>query len=167
MLRTAGFFAATFFALTIVASIASGLASAQTGQPMLLPVDPAPLVAVTDGGERQFTIEVADDNGERSRGLMFRRDLPQSRGMLFVFENTRRVAFWMKNTPLPLDLIFVGEDGRVVDIMPGVPFSEAPIAPAGQVRFVLEVHEGTAAELGIKAGDRLRHPEIDAIAGAD
>lgn len=167
MLRTAGFLAAAFLALTIIASFAGGPASAQTGQPMLLPVDPAPLIAMTADGEEQFTIEVADDNAERSRGLMFRRDLPERRGMLFVFENTRRVAFWMKNTPLPLDLIFVGEDGRVLDILPGVPFSEAPIAPEGMVRFVLEVHEGVAKSAGIDVGDRLRHPKIDAIAGAD
>ncbi|MEX0955879.1 MAG: DUF192 domain-containing protein [Rhizobiaceae bacterium] len=167
MLRTAGFLATAFVAIAIVASLAGGPVSAQTGKPMLLPVDPAPLIAMTASGEQQFAIEVADDNTERSRGLMFRRDLPQRRGMLFVFEDTRRVAFWMKNTPLPLDLIFLGEDGRVLDILPGVPFSEAPIAPAGMVRFVLELHEGTAKAAGIDVGDRLRHPEIDAIAGAD
>lgn len=167
MLRTAGFLATAFFALAIIASFAGGPASAQAGEPMLLPVDPTPLIAMTAGGEQQFTIEVADDNAERSRGLMFRRDLPERRGMLFVFENTRRVAFWMKNTPLPLDLIFIGEDGRVIDILPGVPFSEAPIAPDGMVRFVLEVNEGVANTAGIDMGDRLRHPEIDAIAGTD
>jgi uncharacterized membrane protein (UPF0127 family) len=165
MLRTAGFLAA--FVMSVSVLFSSSLALAQTGQPMLLPVDPALLTAVTASGDQEFSIEVADDNDERSRGLMFRRDLPERRGMLFVFETTRRVAFWMKNTPLPLDLIFVGEDGHVLAIMQGEPFSEAPIAPAGQVRFVLEVHEGKAAELGIRAGDRLRHPEIDAIAGAD
>jgi uncharacterized membrane protein (UPF0127 family) len=166
MVRTAGYLAAVFFAVLIVSSFSSGLVAAQSGEPMLLPVDPAPLIVETAAGEREFSIEVADDNAERSRGLMFRRDLPETRGMLFVFEETRRVAFWMKNTPLPLDLIFIGEDGRVQAILPGEPFSEAPIAPRGPVRFVLEVHEGTAKELGIMAGDRLRHPEIDAIAGA-
>lgn len=158
---------ATLLSALIFAFALSGLsASAQSGQPMLLPVDPNPLIVDATGGETEFTIEIADSNAERSRGLMYRQDLPKMRGMLFVFEDTRRVAFWMKNTPLPLDLIFIGEDGRVRTIGRGEPFSEAPIAAAGPVRFVLEVHQDTAAALGISAGDRLRHPVIDAIAEA-
>lgn len=138
----------------------------QQGQPMLLPVHPERLVAQTAAeGEPSFTVEIADDDAERSAGLMFRRVMPDDRGMLFVFEQTRRVAFWMKNTPMPLDLIFIGEDGVVVDIKQGVPFSEASIAPQAPVRFVLEVKAGTAQKTGIVAGDRLRHPVIDRIAG--
>jgi uncharacterized membrane protein (UPF0127 family) len=145
--------------------LAAGTASAHAQQPMLLPVDPAPLVVETDAGERSFSIEVADDNSERSAGLMFRRIMPDDRGMLFVFENTRRVGFWMKNTPMPLDLVFIGEDGSVKAIMPGVPFSEAPISPSVDVRFVLELKAGTAQKTGVAIGDRLRHPRIDEIAG--
>jgi uncharacterized protein len=167
MSRIAGFLAAAFFTLCIVSLQSAGLASAQTGEPMLLPVDPAPLVASTRFGELGFSVEIADDNEERARGLMFRRDLPQTRGMLFVFENTRRVGFWMENTPLPLDLVFIREDGRIESILPGVPFSRETIPSQGQVRFVLEVHQGTAQQAGMKAGDRLHHPVIDAIAGTD
>jgi len=134
------------------------------GEPMLLPVDPAPLVVTTDAGQREFTIEVADDDRERSAGLMFRTDLDDTHGMLFVFEETRRVAFWMKNTPLPLDLVFIGEDGEVVSVMNGVPFSTAPIAPDAPVRFVLELNEGTAQKAGIAEGDRVSHPQIDMVA---
>ena len=167
MARIAGTAAVLGMAILFVSLSFGGPAAAQTGQPMRLAVDSAPLIAETDGGERQFSIEVADNNEERSRGLMFRRDLPDTRGMLFVFENTRRVAFWMKNTPLPLDLVFIDEGGVVRSIKQGVPFSEAPIAAEGPVRFVLELHEGTARKAGIRPGDRLRHPEIDAIAGTD
>ena len=166
MRRLAAFLTTLFLVLPIAAILTGSVAFAQNGQPMLLPVDPVPLVIDTAQGDRVFTVEIADDNAERSRGLMFRQNLPEMRGMLFVFENTRRVAFWMKNTPLPLDLIFVGEDGRVLTVGRGEPFSEAPIAPTGPVRFVLEVHQGTSGALGISAGDRLRHPVIDAIAEA-
>jgi len=130
---------------------------------MRLPVDPAPLVAETDSGERSFTIEIADDSSERSRGLMFREDMDDDRGMLFVFEQTQQVGFWMENTPMPLDLIFIGEDGRVRGILPGEPFSRASISPGEPVRFVLEVKAGIAAEAGIDNGDLMRHPVIGAV----
>ncbi len=135
------------------------------GRPMLLPVDPARLVAVTQGGERSFSIEIADDAAERSAGLMFRETMADDHGMLFVFQETRDVAFWMKNTPMPLDLVFVGQDGRVRAVLYGEPQSEAVIDPGEPARFVLELKAGTAARQGIKAGDLLRHPAIDSVAG--
>ena len=153
--------------LPLVLPLAATAVVAQSGQPMLLPVDPAPLVAATSAGNADFSVEIADTDAERSAGLMFRRVMPDDRGMLFVFEATRRVSFWMKNTPLPLDLVFIDEDGIVVDIRQGVPFSEAAIAPRSPVRFVLELKAGTAQKAGIVAGDRLRHPVIDRIAEAD
>ncbi len=131
----------------------------------VLAVDPAALVAVTPGGEKSFTIEVADDAGERSTGLMFRETMADDRGMLFVFEQTRPVSFWMKNTPMPLDLIFIAEDGTVSAVLPGEPFSEAAISPGEPVRFVLELKAGTAKKAGIVEGIRLRHPLIERIAG--
>lgn len=72
---------------------------------MMLPVDPTPLIAITSSSDRSFTIEVADEPSERSAGLMFRETMPDDRGMLFVFEGPQDVNFWMKNTPMPLDLI--------------------------------------------------------------
>lgn len=134
-------------------------------QPMILPVDATLLVATTDTGDHRFSIEIADDAVERSRGLMHRTDMPNNRGMLFVFEDTRPVSFWMKNTPMPLDLLFIGPDGRVAAIRQGVPFSEVSIAPGVPTRFVLELKEGTAAGAGITTGTQLRHPAIDAVAG--
>ncbi len=139
------------------------LAHAQDGAPMILPVHPVPLVAETNGKNRQFSIEIADDADERSRGLMFRHDMPDDRGMLFIFEQTRRVAFWMKDTPMPLDLVFIGEDGKVKAVLPGEPYSVAPIAPSDPIRFVLELKAGTAQKTGIQPGIRIHHPEIDAV----
>ena len=137
-------------------------ATASLGQdaPMALPLDPVPLVVETDAGKRVFQIEIADDPAERAAGLMFRDDLPDDRGMLFVFEETKPVSFWMKNTPLPLDLIFIDQNGLIRDVLPGKPFSEAAISPAEPVRFVLELKRGTAARSGIEDGDLLRHPAI-------
>ena len=146
--------------------VAAGHAAAAEGEAMMLPVDPAPLVAETDAGEEQFTIEVADDARERSAGLMFREEMGDAHGMLFIFGETRRVGFWMKNTPMPLDLVFIGDDGRVRAVMQGEPQSTAVISPEAPVRFVLELKAGTAQKAGIAEGDRIRHPQIDAIAGA-
>nr|WP_245450705.1 DUF192 domain-containing protein [Pseudaminobacter arsenicus] len=133
---------------------------------MVLPVDPAPLVAETSAGEHSFSIEIADDPQERSAGLMFRETMDDDHGMLFVFEQTQPVGFWMKNTPLPLDLIFIGQDGRVKEIHRGEPFSEAPIASQEEIRFVLELKQGTAQRVGVKEGDLVRHPTITRVMGA-
>jgi uncharacterized membrane protein (UPF0127 family) len=135
-------------------------------QAMVLPVDPVPLVARTAGGERRFSIEVADDQSERSAGLMFRQAMPDDHGMLFVFEATQPVGFWMKNTPMPLDLVFIGQDGIVRDVEHGEPFSEATISPDEPVRFVLELKAGTAERLGIAKGTDIVHPAIDQSSGA-
>lgn len=132
---------------------------------MVLPVDPAPLIAQTSSGDRAITIEVADEEHERSAGLMFRENMADDHGMLFVFQQTRDVGFWMRNTPMPLDLVFIGEDGTVRGIEPGEPFSDASISPGMPVRFVLELKAGIAQKAGIAAGDRIRHPQIDAVAG--
>lgn len=145
---------------------AAAFEQAESGDPMILPVDPAPLVVETAGGERRFSIEVADDDRERSAGLMFRTEMNDAHGMLFVFEQTRQLAFWMKNTPMPLDLVFIGGNGRVVGILRGEPYSTAPLAPEAPARFVLELKAGTAEKAGIADGDRVRHPRIDKVAGA-
>lgn len=160
-LRVAGVALAAFLAASV--SLAPAFADARA---MMLPVDPAPLTVTTDQGEKTFTIEIADEDAEQARGLMFRDSMADDRGMLFVLNQTRVPAFWMENTPMPLDLVFIGEDGRVGAIMKGVPFSRATITPGKPMRFVLELKEGTAARAGMKAGDRLRHPAIDAVAGS-
>ena len=122
--------------------------------------DPARnLVIETDSGSHTFTVELADTDEARQRGLMFREDLPPDTGMLFDFSPPRRVSMWMRNTPLPLDMIFITPAGRIAHIAEKtVPFSEAIITSPGPVAAVFEVHAGTAGRLGIKPGDRVRHP---------
>lgn len=141
-------------------------AETTAGAAMHLPVDATQLIAKTAGGDVPFSIEIAADDGERSAGLMFRKTMPDDRGMLFVFERTQQVGFWMKNTPMPLDLVFIGRDGRVRAVLPGEPFSEAVIAPAEPVRFVLELKRGTAQRHGIVPGVAMAHPAIDRARGA-
>ncbi|RWF39878.1 MAG: DUF192 domain-containing protein, partial [Mesorhizobium sp.] len=119
----------------------------------------------TKNGKRSFSIEVADTEAEREAGLMFREDMAANHGMLFVFDETRDVSFWMKNTPMALDLIFVGQDGRIRAIKQGEPQSEAIVSPGEPVRFVLELKAGTAARDGIADGDLLRHPAIGTASG--
>lgn len=135
------------------------------GAPMDLPVHPEPLTFEADGKTVAFDIEIADTTENRARGLMFRTEFPDDRGMLFVFEETRQVGFWMKNTPLPLDLVFIDENGVVIAVLPGEPQSTASIGPDGPSRFVLELNRGTAERVGLEAGMQLTHPEIQA-AGA-
>lgn len=155
------------FAVALVICVVASPAMAAEGQAMMLPVDPAPLVAVTAKGERAFQIEIADDDGEREAGLMFRQTMPDDRGMLFVFPQTLGVGFWMKNTPMPLDLLFIGQDGRIKAIRRGEPQSEAVIAPNEPVRFVLELKAGTAARENIEEGDLVKHPAVNSVSGVN
>lgn len=141
--------------------------SSADGQAMMLPVDPTPLVAETASGKRSFSIEIADTSAEREAGLMFRRTMADDHGMLFVFEKPGEVNFWMKNTPMPLDLVFVGQDGKIKAIKRGEPESEAIISPGRPVSFVLELKAGTAAKDGLRDGDLLRHPAIARASGAN
>lgn len=140
---------------------------ARAQEPMLLPIHPERLVIETAAGETTFSIEVADQPEKRRRGLMFRRSMRDDHGMLFVFEQSGRLGFWMQNTPMPLDLLFIGEDGRIRAIEQGEPFSTANISPPVEARFVLELKAGTAQKAGIALGDRLRHPVVDAVAVND
>jgi uncharacterized protein len=110
-------------------------------------------------GRHRFQVEVAVTPDEMAQGLMFRRSLPADGGMLFIYETPQRASFWMKNTLIPLDMIFIAPDGRILNIHErAVPQSLDPIPSAGPVRAVLEVNGGTASRLGIKPGDRVEHP---------
>jgi uncharacterized membrane protein (UPF0127 family) len=116
------------------------------------------LTVETAKGQTRFSVEVADTPQLRQRGLMFRRDLPADRGMLFDFGKPRPVQMWMKNTYIPLDMIFIRADGTVVGIgADTVPLSEDTVGVAEPVKGVLEVVAGTAARIGLKPGDRIRH----------
>lgn len=113
------------------------------------------------GGVR-FSVEVADEPAEWSQGLMHRTDLARDAGMIFVFPQPRPASFWMRNTPLPLDMIFIGDDGRVVNVAERTtPFSEQAVLSDGLVRAVLEVNAGLAERFGVEAGTPVRHPAFE------
>ena len=116
------------------------------------------LTVDTQSGPVSLTVEIADDDRERNQGLMYRRSLADDRGMLFHFQQPEHASFWMRNTILSLDIIFIGPDGRILNIADHTtPYSDAPIPAAGLTRGVLEIGAGRAAELGIRPGDRVRH----------
>jgi uncharacterized membrane protein (UPF0127 family) len=113
------------------------------------------------GGQARFTVEIADDVPERARGLMYRKAMPSGSGMLFVYDHPQNVAFWMKNTLIPLDLLFIGADGTVVRIKDKAkPGDETPIPGGQKVQFVLEINGGLAARLGLVEGAVMRHPAV-------
>jgi uncharacterized membrane protein (UPF0127 family) len=110
-------------------------------------------------GVHVFSIELAVTDEERSRGLMFRRSVPDSYGMLFDFKRDQEVTMWMRNTYVSLDMIFIQSDGRIRRIAENTETESDKIIPSGgQVRAVLEVAAGTARKLGIEAGDRVATP---------
>lgn len=119
------------------------------------------LSVVTSSGEHAFWVEIADEEPERQRGLMFREPLADDRGMLFEWpgEPAREQSFWMKNTPSPLDIIYINPQGRIVSIVANAtPMSETPLFSYGAANGVLELRAGRAAEIDAKAGDQVRHP---------
>jgi uncharacterized membrane protein (UPF0127 family) len=122
-----------------------------------LPVEP--LVIEAASGAHHFQVEVARSAEERAIGLMFRTELAPDKGMLFDFGRVAPVIMWMKNTLIALDMLFIDDDGTVVRIAENTePFSEAHIPSGAPVRAVLELVAGSAAILGLAAGDRVRHP---------
>jgi uncharacterized membrane protein (UPF0127 family) len=126
------------------------------------PVRPAGLQSLeiaSKTGVHVFAVEMAENDAERAKGLMFRKELPEGRGMLFDFQREQEVSFWMENTYIPLDMIFIRGDGRILRIVENTePLSTRIIPSGGPVRAVLEVIAGTARKLGIASGDRVGHP---------
>lgn len=119
------------------------------------------LTVSTSTGEHEFWVEIADEEPERQRGLMFRPPLEADRGMLFQWpgEAAREQSFWMRNTPSSLDILYIDEAGRIVSIAShATPFSESPIPSNGAANGVLELRAGRAEEIGAKAGDKVFHP---------
>ena len=118
------------------------------------------LSIVSQGGQRQsFQVEVARNDADRAQGLMYRRSMPADRGLLFDFARVEPVSMWMQNTYLPLDMLFVRQDGTIARIAANTePLSTRTIPSGEPVLAVLELNAGTAARLGIKPGDRIEHP---------
>jgi len=110
-----------------------------------------------DWGQASFTIEIADTQEERAQGLMFRETMPRGAGMLFVYEYPQRASFWMKNTLLPLDIIFTDVNGVVTRVhSDAIPGDLSPIPGGDQVFAVLEINAGLAARYGISVGTEMR-----------
>ena len=115
-----------------------------------------------DWGSARFTVEVVDDDQERAVGLMNRPKMAKSSGMLFYYDHPQRVGFWMENTLIPLDMIFMSEDGVVQKIHENaVPLDRTVIPGGDNILAVLEINGGMARALGIKVGSELRHPQLE------
>jgi uncharacterized membrane protein (UPF0127 family) len=114
---------------------------------------------VTASGRHDFQVEVMRTPEQRARGLMFRRFMPQDRGMLFDFERVEPVSMWMQNTYIPLDMVFIRADGTVARVAEQTePLSTRTIPSGEPVLGVLEVNGGVAARIGLKPGDKVEHP---------
>lgn len=112
-----------------------------------------------DFGTARFSVDIADDDAERAQGLMFVENLPSGQGMLFVYESPRPASFWMKNTLIPLDMIFVGADGVVRNVHENaVPGDLTPIPGGNDILAVLEIRGGLSGAIGIEPGAEMRHP---------
>jgi uncharacterized membrane protein (UPF0127 family) len=118
-----------------------------------------PLEIVTKSGVQVFSVEMATTEEEKTQGLMYRKELPDGKGMLFDFSPEQQISMWMKNTYIPLDMIFIRADGRILRIAENTePMSTKIISSGGLARAVLEVIAGTAQKYGIQPGDRVAHP---------
>jgi uncharacterized membrane protein (UPF0127 family) len=118
-----------------------------------------PLEIVTKSGVQVFSVEMATTEEEKTTGLMYRKELPDGKGMLFDFTPEQQVSMWMKNTYISLDMIFIRADGRILRIAENTEPESTKIIPSGGLaKGVLEVIAGTAKKYGIEAGDRVAHP---------
>ncbi len=144
--------------IALAAACASGAAQPSANFPAL---EQAPVQAATASGIHEFVVWIAADDASRERGLMFVRELPPDRGMLFVFEEPQPLAFWMKNTYVSLDLVFIDPAGKVLNVAAEArPHSLVPIHSAGDAIAVLELLGGTARSIGLEPGDQLTLPTL-------
>lgn len=118
-----------------------------------------------DWGHANFNVVVADTGPERSQGLMNVPQMPLMTGMLFVYDSPHRASFWMRNTLIPLDMLFAGPDGTILSIHANANPLDVTSIPGGDgIQYVLEINGGLAARLGVDVGDVLQHPSIGPIA---
>jgi uncharacterized protein len=142
----------TLVALYAFSGICSGFGGARAASVQ-------PLEIVTKNGVQVFSVEMATTEQEKETGLMYRKELAEGKGMLFDFSPEQEVSMWMKNTYIPLDMIFIRADGRILRIAESTePLSTRIIPSRGLAKGVLEVIAGTAKKYGIEPGDRVGHP---------
>lgn len=144
-------------------ALAAAGAVAAVALPLAACSDDSRLVIKTDEGEHAFTVELVDTPELRAKGLMYRQELAPDAGMLFDFKEDRAVSFWMMNTYIPLDMIFIKPNGEIANIHVNArPHDTTSIPSQGPVQFVLEIPGGRSVELGIEAGDMVEHARIGA-----
>lgn len=108
-----------------------------------------------DGGKHAYKVEIAETGEQQAMGMMFRKEMARDTGMLFPMDPPRRAGFYMRNTYVPLDIIFIGADGRVLNIGSGRPLDETVIPSEGLAKAVLELRAGEARRIGLRPGDRI------------
>ena len=152
------------FALACLLILASTFAQTQADQPpraqlpdgvAAIDFPAVAMVMTTPSGSYPMLLELATTPAQTQRGLMYRSNLPDAYGMLFIFREDRPQAFWMENTPSPLDIIYIRGDGKVDSIVQGKPFSRQSLPSEGPVRYVLELREGLAEAYGIVPGAKI------------
>lgn len=130
-------------------------------EPMLLPVDAQPLTIKTGLGQITYDVEIAVTPEQTEAGLMFRKNFPENRAMLFKFASERVVSMWMANTPLPLDMLFLDKNGKIVAIIEHAhPYSTRIISSHVPASFTIEINAGQVAVKKIQKGQRIIHPAI-------
>jgi len=144
-----------------IAAMVTGAALAQGSHLQAFPKSTLEIEA--QNGKHRFVVEVAKSPRQQAQGLMFRRRLAADAGMLFIYSQPQIIRMWMKNTFIPLDMIFIATDGRVVSIVERtIPHSLETVSSAKPAIAVLEVNGGTVSRLGIRNGDRVHHPAFGA-----
>ena len=152
--------------LLALAAQAAGAAAGRAQEEVVFATDELE-IETADGRRFAFTVELALTPRQRARGLMFRRELAADAGMLFLYRRDAPRRFWMKNTPLSLDILFLDARGRILSIAPATtPLSEEAVSSPAPARAVLEVPAGTAARLGLAPGDRVLHRAFTAAGNA-
>ncbi len=149
--RTRRFHGATLIALALWCAQATLSCAADAKR---LPARDLTIVR-SDGSTVTVRAEIADDDAERREGLMRRKEVRDGEGMLFVFESDRKLAFWMKDTLVPLTIAYAASDGRILEFHDMTPLSLAPIESSRAARYALEVPQGWFSRVGVAAGDRL------------
>ena len=140
------------------ASRGPGASAPAFSAPAVHPVSGLPVIDLavrSKSGLHPFRVEVASTPEQQERGLMFRREMCADEGMIFPEHPPRRPSFWMRNTVIPLDIVFVGTDGRILNIANALPYDETPLPAEGLASAVLELNGGRAAQLGIAPGDKV------------
>lgn len=146
--------AASIFLLSFLAGCEAG-SNATTQAVAQLPTADVVLAG------RQFKLEIADDFKTRETGLMHRKSMPVDHGMLFAFPDVERRQFWMKNTLLPLDIVYLDEAGVVLNVEQLYPNDLTGVTSAGAAKYAIELNQGVATRIGLKAGDRITLPKTN------